>query len=379
MILPDPVILWQGFAKVKEFSELVPFRIVRKWASVAEKGAPYRPKAEVVGEAAPTRDAMGQPVWKYESIGAMPQAYWEEMYPIGDVLAQEEGRDSVKKRVYISGPMTSVGPPTWNLPAFDKARDKFKAMGWDVVSPADVGRADGIDYTTMTVEESDANRRQYAQRDLALVLSCDAIAMLPNWERSDGAQAEYYAAKWILLDVYDASTGARLGETHRNDGETILEEASRITSNERRLAYGHPSENHGCTAAIWSAFLTRELRRPITITVRHLCWMMVAQKMSRDANEQMRDNLVDACGYLRNAEQAEEPRKDFWQSVNDGYAALREEERARSPQTDSLLKAIRKENGVPDMESLGDLARRKTREATESIRIVRSTIFPPQS
>lgn len=82
--------------------------------------------------------------------------------------------------------------------------------------------------------------------------------------------------------------------------ENVLEEAARITSGDRNQAYGHPLDNHSRTAGLWSAYLGVE------ITPRDVCWLNVLQKASRDVNKEGRDNLVDAAGYVRNAEMIDE-------------------------------------------------------------------------
>lgn len=43
--------------------------------------------------------------------------------------------------------------------------------------------------------------------------------------------------------------------------DTILDEAGRITSGDRNVDYGTPLDNHTCTAALWTAFLSRYFRR----------------------------------------------------------------------------------------------------------------------
>lgn len=40
------------------------------------------------------------------------------------------------KRIYIAGPMR--GYPEHNVPAFNRAADRFRALGWDVVNPVDL-------------------------------------------------------------------------------------------------------------------------------------------------------------------------------------------------------------------------------------------------
>lgn len=88
----------------------------------------------------------------------------------------------------------------------------------------------------------------------------------------------------------------------------IFEEALELVYGDRGEHYGHPSDNHGCTAEMWSAYLRRRGWTGPPLTVRDVCWMNVAQKMSRDANAPKRDNIVDSCGYLGNVEMDEERR-----------------------------------------------------------------------
>lgn len=62
-----------------------------------------------------------------------------------------------------------------------------------------------------------------------------------------------------------------------------------------RQHYGTPRENHERTAALWSAYLG------VPITARQVCICNVLQKVSRDAHQPGRDNLVDIAGYAENA------------------------------------------------------------------------------
>lgn len=79
--------------------------------------------------------------------------------------------------------------------------------------------------------------------------------------------------------------------------ETILEEARRIVDGDRRQDYGHPSENHGMTAALWTAYLG------VDVTARDVCLLNILQKVSREGSgAPKRDNLVDIAGFARNAE-----------------------------------------------------------------------------
>jgi len=111
-------------------------------------------------------------------------------------------------RVYIAGPMR--GYPQFNFPAFDAARDAWQARGWDVVSPADMDRElDGVQESNPTPDQVHSFAH-YMRRDIKALLTVDAIAFLPGWEASTGANVEKVVAQALNLDLYDALTFAAL-------------------------------------------------------------------------------------------------------------------------------------------------------------------------
>ena len=84
--------------------------------------------------------------------------------------------------------------------------------------------------------------------------------------------------------------------------ETILEEAVRVVDGPRQQDYGHPHVNHGCTAALMLAYLTRRYGTA-SFDARDVCVFNMLQKISRLANTpDHRDSLVDLAGYARNYE-----------------------------------------------------------------------------
>jgi hypothetical protein len=89
------------------------------------------------------------------------------------------------------------------------------------------------------------------------------------------------------------------GSAPRNT-HTVLQEAGHLVDGDRQEAYGSPRANHGRTSELWSAYLG------VPISHRQVCHLNALQKISRDAHRPKRDNLVDICGYMRNAELLEE-------------------------------------------------------------------------
>jgi hypothetical protein len=98
------------------------------------------------------------------------------------------------------------GYDKYNFPAFDEVRDRAIAQGHEVISPADMDRELGFDENTPIDRIDEKFMRDAAERDLAAVIECDAVALLPGWEKSMGASAERAVAVWLRKKVLDART-----------------------------------------------------------------------------------------------------------------------------------------------------------------------------
>lgn len=81
------------------------------------------------------------------------------------------------KRIYISGPMT--GLHDCNRQAFDDAESALRGAGFDVFNPAKNGLPQ-----TNTLWET------HMRRDIAALMECDAVAVLPGAQLSRGARLE---------------------------------------------------------------------------------------------------------------------------------------------------------------------------------------------
>lgn len=90
--------------------------------------------------------------------------------------------------IYISGPMT--GYANLNRDAFENAGIILAARGYVPVSPADIVPP------SKTPEWSD-----YLRADLAVLVLCEGVAVLPGWEASRGAQLEVHVAHALGMNV----------------------------------------------------------------------------------------------------------------------------------------------------------------------------------
>ena len=84
-------------------------------------------------------------------------------------------------KIYISGPMS--GLPDLNRDAFFALEGRLLKQfpGCTIVNPARVF-IKGADWLT------------FMRADLKLLLDCDTIAMLPDWQKSKGAMIEHNLA-----------------------------------------------------------------------------------------------------------------------------------------------------------------------------------------
>lgn len=92
--------------------------------------------------------------------------------------------------LYVCGPMT--GLPEFNYPAFNAAAAALRAMGYDVVNPAE---------NCLPIEAPWADHLRLA---IAKLVMCDAVATLPGVEHSRGAQLEIHIAKQLGMRIASA-------------------------------------------------------------------------------------------------------------------------------------------------------------------------------
>lgn len=91
------------------------------------------------------------------------------------------------KRVYLSGPMS--GLPDHNFPAFNAEAARLRALGYDVVNPVDINPDPGTPW------------HECLRHDLAALLTCDTLALLPGWQGSTGAHLEMHVAHRIAMPI----------------------------------------------------------------------------------------------------------------------------------------------------------------------------------
>jgi hypothetical protein len=91
-------------------------------------------------------------------------------------------------RIYIAGPMT--GLPELNFPAFAAEAARLRAMGHTVLNPAEIN------------PDKHMTWQECMRTDIAALVTCDAIQLLPGWMASKGATLEHHIAERLGLIIY---------------------------------------------------------------------------------------------------------------------------------------------------------------------------------
>lgn len=94
--------------------------------------------------------------------------------------------------IYISGPMT--GHTDLNFPLFADVALALRMAGFDVVNPAELHQKESPSW-------ADCMRV-----DIAALVECESIVMLPGWQQSRGARLELHIARELGLRVYGLHT-----------------------------------------------------------------------------------------------------------------------------------------------------------------------------
>ena len=94
-------------------------------------------------------------------------------------------------RIYVAGPMT--GYPDLNFPAFHAETARLRALGHEVINPAEINP----DHTMPWAE--------CMRRDIAALVTCDTIVLLRGWQQSRGATLEQHIAERLSMAQIEAT------------------------------------------------------------------------------------------------------------------------------------------------------------------------------
>lgn len=119
-------------------------------------------------------------------------------------------------RIYIAGPMT--GKPNYNKAAFDDAALGYSEQSHLPFTPFVASSRVWLKTFGFTFNDSldrcdygDPMLREFFAEDIALLLSCDRVVLLPGWRESKGARIEAQVAQLFGIEIVEHETGAPVG------------------------------------------------------------------------------------------------------------------------------------------------------------------------
>jgi hypothetical protein len=117
-------------------------------------------------------------------------------------------------KIYVAGPMRGIAE--FNFPAFHAATARLRAEGHTVFNPAerdiehhgvDISKGNSSGCEELAAQQHGFNLREALKDDLEFIcLHADAVALLPGWQNSKGAQAEVATAKALGLTVFEVDS-----------------------------------------------------------------------------------------------------------------------------------------------------------------------------
>jgi hypothetical protein len=91
-------------------------------------------------------------------------------------------------KLYLAGPMTGI--PDFNFPRFHAEAARLRALGYEVVNPAEL------------VPDTAAGWTFCMRKDIEALLSCSGIALMPGRHKSRGALLEHHIARSLEMHVF---------------------------------------------------------------------------------------------------------------------------------------------------------------------------------
>ncbi len=86
-----------------------------------------------------------------------------------------------------------TGLPDLNFPAFHAEAKRLRALGFEVVNPAEIN-------TDPAAKWEDCLRK-----DIRAMMDCCTISLLPGWQQSRGATLEAHIARALGFEVIETS------------------------------------------------------------------------------------------------------------------------------------------------------------------------------
>jgi hypothetical protein len=202
------------------------------------------------------------------------------------------------------------GKPDYNREEFDAVETALRVMLGQNLNDGEILFADSV-INPRNSFDGDVSRppSEYMAADLRYVLDADVIVLLPDWQKSQGANREAQLGVWAGKRFMKAELVTGNGhsawsilpidapEFSESVRASVLDEAKQLITGDRNNAYGPPWQDFARTAGALAAMgYAGPNGRPIEAHDIAIFVMMV--KLSRLMwTPTKRDSWVDIAGY----------------------------------------------------------------------------------
>lgn len=117
-------------------------------------------------------------------------------FAIGVFILNSERKQSLAKKIYISGPMT--GYAYNNFFSFDDAEKRIlnEIKNINIVNPCDLSNKTESIIDNPSYED-------YLREDFRALIDCDAVLLLDGWKESSGCNKEFTVANYLKIPCFE--------------------------------------------------------------------------------------------------------------------------------------------------------------------------------
>lgn len=139
-------------------------------------------------------------------------------------------------KIYLAGPMSGI--PEFNYPLFDKVAKVLRGDGHEVVNPAELDTEEDLEGLNVVdgLGVQYLQRAEFLKRDIAELVACDAVVVLPNWQVSMGTNVEIMVAQACGIPVYPVIGVNAENPTIDTNSEPIVPNAARALTHVEQAA-----------------------------------------------------------------------------------------------------------------------------------------------
>ena len=102
---------------------------------------------------------------------------------------------------------------------------------------------------------------------------------------------------WEVVCADSPTINVKAAASQEASDHSPCKQAINLVYGDRQRDYGHPADNWGRIARYWSAYLFNRFGITVLVEPRDVGWMNILQKIARDNEQELAENIDDTAGY----------------------------------------------------------------------------------